>query len=48
MKFYDDLLTYCEALREEGKSIIICGDVNTAHKGIDLKNPKANSKKSGL
>ena len=48
MKFYDDLLAHCEALREEGKSIIICGDVNTAHKEIDLKNPKANSKTSGF
>jgi exodeoxyribonuclease-3 len=48
MRFYDDLLEHCEALREDGKSIIICGDVNTAHKEIDLKNPKANSKKSGF
>ena len=48
MKFYDDFLSYCEKLREDGKSIIICGDVNTAHKEIDLKNPKANSKKSGF
>ncbi|MBN2816577.1 MAG: exodeoxyribonuclease III [Campylobacterales bacterium] len=48
MKFYDDLLDYCEKLREDGKSIIICGDVNTAHKEIDLKNPKANSKTSGF
>ncbi len=48
MKFYDDLLAHCEALRKEGKSIIICGDVNTAHKEMDLKNPKANSKTSGF
>ena len=48
MKFYDDLLAHCESLREEGKSIIICGDVNTAHKEIDLKNPKANAKTSGF
>lgn len=48
MKFYDDFLDYCEKLREDGKSIIICGDVNTAHKEIDLKHPKANSKKSGF
>lgn len=48
MKFYDDFLAHCEALKEEGKSIIICGDVNTAHREIDLKNPKANSKKSGF
>ncbi len=48
MEFYDRFLAYCETLREEGKSIIICGDVNTAHKEIDLKNPKANSKTSGF
>ena len=48
MKFYDDLLSHCETLKEEGKSIIICGDVNTAHREIDLKNPKANSKTSGF
>lgn len=48
MEFYDRFLEHCEALREEGKSIIICGDVNTAHKEIDLKNPKANSKTSGF
>ena len=48
MKFYDDFLAYCEQLKEEGKSIIICGDVNTAHKEIDLTNPKANSKTSGF
>ena len=48
MKFYDDFLAHCEALREDGKSIIICGDVNTAHREIDLKNPKANAKTSGF
>jgi exodeoxyribonuclease III len=48
MKFYDDFLAYCEKLREDGKSIVICGDVNTAHKEIDLKNPKANAKTSGF
>ena len=48
MKFYDDFLQHCEALKEDGKSIIICGDVNTAHAEIDLSNPKANSKTSGF
>ncbi len=48
MKFYDDFLEHCNALRDEGKSIVICGDVNTAHKEIDLKNPKANEKTSGF
>ena len=48
MKFYDDFLAHCEALKDEGKSIIICGDVNTAHREIDLKNPQANSERSGF
>ena len=48
MKFYEDFLNYCDQLRDEGKSIVICGDVNTAHREIDLKNPKANSKTSGF
>jgi exodeoxyribonuclease-3 len=48
MKFYDDFLHYCNTLRDDGKSIVICGDINTAHKEIDLKNPKANAKTSGF
>jgi exodeoxyribonuclease-3 len=48
LEFYDRFLEYCEGLREAGKSIIICGDVNTAHRPIDLKNPKANEKTSGF
>ena len=48
MKFYDDFLQHCEDLKDDGKSIIICGDVNTAHKEIDLKNPKSNAKTSGF
>ncbi len=48
MKFYDEFLEHCQDLREQGKGIIVCGDVNTAHKEIDLKNAKANSKTSGF
>ena len=48
MKFYSDFLAHTEALRNEGKGIIICGDVNTAHRAIDLKNPKANEETSGF
>ena len=48
LKFYDDFLEHCNRLRDEGKSIIICGDINTAHKEIDLKNPKSNAKTSGF
>ncbi len=44
MEFYDRFLQHCENLKKEGKSIIVCGDVNTAHKEIDLARPKANEK----
>ncbi|MGG7074090.1 exodeoxyribonuclease III [Campylobacter sp. 9BO] len=48
MKFYDNFLKYINELTASGKDVIFCGDVNTAHKEIDLKNPKANSKTSGF
>ena len=48
LEFYDRFLEYCESLREAGKSIVVCGDVNTAHRPIDLKNPKSNEKTSGF
>jgi len=48
MDFYGAFLKHCEVLRKEGKKLIITGDVNTAHKAIDLKNPKSNEKNSGF
>lgn len=48
MEFYDRFLNHCETLKKEGKSIIVCGDVNTAHKEIDLARPKANEDISGF
>ena len=48
MEFYDRFLEHCENLKDQGKSIIVCGDVNTAHKEIDLARPKANEKTSGF
>jgi exodeoxyribonuclease-3 len=48
MAFYDRFLEYCEKLKEEGKSIIVCGDVNTAHEAIDLARPKPNENTSGF
>ena len=48
MDFYDKFLAYIKSLVSEGKGVIFCGDVNTAHKEIDLKNPKANAKTSGF
>ena len=46
--FYHAFLDHCEKLRKKGKELVITGDVNTAHKPIDLKNPKANEKNSGF
>ena len=48
MEFYDSFLDHCEELRAQGRELVITGDVNTAHKPIDLKNPKANQKNSGF
>ena len=48
MEFYDRFLNYCQSLKEKGKSIIVCGDLNTAHNEIDLARPKANEKTSGF
>ena len=46
--FYDEILNYCEGLRNDNKEIVIFGDYNTAHHEIDLKNPDANKNTSGF
>ena len=48
MDFYEEALKYFMKLRKKSKKIVVCGDVNTAHKEIDLKRPKENSKVSGF
>lgn len=48
MKFYQEILKYWEKLRKQGKKMVICGDVNTAHKEIDLARPKENRFISGF
>ena len=48
MEFYDMFLERLDALKAQGKKLIICGDVNTAHKEIDLARPKENEKVSGF
>jgi exodeoxyribonuclease-3 len=48
MAFYDVFLEYAEGLRKQDKKLVICGDVNTAHKEIDLARPRENSKVSGF
>ena len=48
LEFSEAVLQHAEAQRRDGKSIVICGDVNTAHEEIDLANPKSNSKNTGF
>ena len=48
MDFYDAFLEVAQSVRAQGKNVLICGDLNTAHKEIDLARPKANEKVSGF
>jgi exodeoxyribonuclease-3 len=48
MRFYDAFLRYVDGLRAEGRHVVFCGDVNTAHHEIDLARPKENAKASGF
>jgi exodeoxyribonuclease-3 len=47
MKWEDDFLNYLKEL-DAKKPVILCGDLNVAHKEIDLKNPKTNRKNAGF
>ena len=47
MSWEDDFRKYLKSL-EENKAVIVCGDLNVAHKEIDLKNPKTNRKNAGF
>lgn len=47
MQWETDFLAYLKKL-EEKKGVIFCGDLNVAHKEIDLKNPKTNRRSAGF
>ena len=47
MKWEEDFLKYILKL-EKKKPVIYCGDLNVAHKEIDLKNPKNNHQNAGF
>lgn len=47
MTWEDDFLAYLKGL-EEKKPVVFCGDLNVAHREIDLKNPKTNRKNAGF
>lgn len=47
MRWEDDFRAFLKNL-ESTKPVIVCGDLNVAHKEIDLKNPKQNTKNAGF
>ena len=47
MTWEDAFLAYLKGLETE-KPVIFCGDLNVAHREIDLKNPKTNRKNAGF
>ena len=47
MRWEDDFRAYLKNL-EKTKPVILCGDLNVAHKEIDLKNPKTNRRNAGF
>lgn len=48
LRFYARLLEQCDRLHAQGEHIILTGDFNTAHREIDLANPKENETTSGF
>ena len=48
LEFYAELLEICDVLHKEGEQIVICGDFNTCHQEIDLRNHKQNQKTTGF
>jgi exodeoxyribonuclease-3 len=48
LEFYDAFLKFILKLRKNSENIIFCGDVNTAHKEIDLARPKENEDSTGF
>lgn len=47
MRWDDDFRAYLQKLDAE-KPVIVCGDMNVAHREIDLKNPKTNRRNAGF
>ncbi len=47
MKWEDDFRVFIKGL-EKTKPVVICGDMNVAHKEIDIKNPKTNRRNAGF
>ncbi|EAU56162.1 exodeoxyribonuclease III [Mariprofundus ferrooxydans] len=48
MVFLEQFLPLITRLKDQGRELIICGDINIAHRNIDLKNWRGNRKNSGF
>ena len=48
MAYCADFHKKCDELRAAGHSLVICGDINTAHREIDLARPKQNKNTTGF
>jgi exodeoxyribonuclease-3 len=48
LAFCDAMLKHCNALVEQGRRLVLCGDYNIAHAYIDLARPKENEGNSGF
>ena len=48
LEFYDHFLAFINKLRKQGRKVVFCGDVNTAHEEIDLARPKENEENTGF
>lgn len=47
-RFLDKFLAYVDGIKNEGREVVFCGDVNIAHKEIDIKNWKGNLDHTGF
>ena len=47
MQWENDFRAYLQGL-DSRKPVVVCGDMNVAHKEIDLKNPKTNRQNAGF
>jgi len=47
-RFLDVFLPHLQALARSGREVVVCGDLNIAHKEIDLKNWRSNQKNPGF
>lgn len=48
LNFYDAFFAFIAELQKKGRSIVVCGDYNTAHEERDLARPKQNTDTSGF